>query len=68
MVRRRIDVPVADGESREQTHLHLNLRGEESLCFHAVRRGLLDEGAKLADGRPVWSCADVIRWLIQKCQ
>lgn len=48
--------------------LHLNLVVGKELAeqFLRMRTGLRAEHAKLPDGRPVFSNADVVRWLLSQ--
>lgn len=45
-------------------HLQLQMKPEEAQMFLRLRDGLRSSSAKLDDGRPVWSNADVMRWLL----
>ena len=67
MRRVTVELPVAfDSNQRDETHLHMNLRGQESRTFRGLREGFLSDNATLLDGKPVWSFADVVRWLVQR--
>lgn len=45
-------------------HLQLQMKPEEAQMFLRLRDGLRSSNAKLDDGRPVWTNADVMRWLL----
>ncbi len=45
-------------------HVQLQMKPEEAQVFLRLRDGLRSSNAKLDDGRPVWTNADVMRWLL----
>lgn len=63
-----IKVPLAEPDphsyiAKQIGHLDVRLRGGERQAMRRLHAGLIATGAKLPDGRPVASTADVIRWL-----
>ena len=46
-------------------HLNVQLGTKAATAFVRVRNGLRSSGAKLADGRPVWSNADALRYIFE---
>lgn len=48
------------------THVDAQLGGDAAEAFLRVRNGLRDSNAKLASGRPVWSNADALRYIMEQ--
>ena len=53
----------------EKTHnpsqIACQISGDESRTFQRIRSGLVEHNAKLKNGRPVYSWADVLRWMLE---
>lgn len=47
-------------------HVDAQLGQEAAEAFLKVRNGLRNASAKLATGRPVWSNADALRWMMEQ--
>jgi len=47
------------------THFNLQIGPRGAAAFVRVRNGLRDSGATLPGGRPVWSNADALRWMME---
>lgn len=52
--------------ARENGHIDMHLRGVAVDAFRRVHAGLIEDGAKLANGRPVSSKAHVLQWLFER--
>lgn len=52
------------GRVTRKTQVHLS--PDEAVCFLQIREGLLHSNMRLANGEPIKSNADVIRWLLGK--
>lgn len=50
------------GRVTRKTQVHLS--PDEAVCFLQIREGLLHSNMRLANGEPIKSNADVIRWLV----
>lgn len=48
------------------THVDAQLGGDAAEAFLRVRNGLRGSNAKLASGRPVWSNADALRYIMEQ--
>ena len=64
-------LPMAEPEatsyiSKENGHIDMHLRGAALEVFRRVHAGLIDSGAKLANGRPVASKAEVLQYLFEQ--
>ena len=64
-------LPLAEPEAntyiaKESGHLDLYLRGPAVDAFRRLHAGLLSDAAKLANGRPVSSKADVVQYLFEQ--
>jgi hypothetical protein len=46
-------------------HFNLQIGPRGAAAFARVRNGLRDSAAKLPGGRPVWSNADALRWIME---
>lgn len=46
-------------------HLDVRLGPKAAKAFSRLRNGLRESGAKLEDGRPVWSSAETLRFLLE---
>src|SRR5689334_122784 len=46
-------------------HLNVHLGSKAAMIFARIRNGLRATGAKLDDGRPVWSNADALRYVFE---
>ena len=68
----RLTIPLADPPDTQvhrvnAWHVDCQFRENETrLAFRQIQEGLYRSQARLADGRPVVSGADVIRWLVQQ--
>ena len=47
-------------------HLNLSVGREQAIFFSRIRAGLREQNATLPDGRPVFTNADVVRWLLSQ--
>lgn len=63
-----IVAPLADPPESESQHakVEVRLNKAEKEAFMRLRSGLRKTNARLSDGRPVWSSADVVRWIAQQ--
>jgi hypothetical protein len=69
-----VEVPVSDeplqgyqSSERSARHLEVQLREPaQAKAFMRMRSGLYASGARLANGTPVASNADCLRWLIEQ--
>lgn len=63
-----LSLPLADPPANESQYAKIEVRltKSEKDAFMQLRSGLRKVRAELAGGRPVWSSADVVRWLAQK--
>ncbi len=52
--------------SQKSAHVDAQLGAEAAVAFLRIRNGLRDKAAKLLSGRPVWSNADALRWLMEQ--
>lgn len=61
-------LPLADPPANESQYakVEVRLNKAEKHAFMSLRSGLRQSNARLSDGRPVWSSADVVRWLTQQ--
>lgn len=48
------------------THVDAQLGGDSAEAFLRVRNGLRESNAKLASGRPVYSNADTLRYIMEQ--
>lgn len=64
----QITLPLADPPANESQYakVEVRLNKAEKHAFMSLRSGLRQSNARLSDGRPVWSSADVVRWLTQQ--
>ena len=46
-------------------HVNAQLGKENALTFLRIRNGLRATNAKLANGRPVWTNVDALRWMME---
>lgn len=51
-----------------RSHLNVQLERDNAEKFLRVRQGLRDENAKLDNGRPVYSSADTLRWMLENME
>lgn len=63
-----IEVPIAEPDAstyiaRETGDIKVRLDRDGAAAFRRFHAGLLRDGAKIADGKPVRSKADAVRWL-----
>jgi hypothetical protein len=62
------EVTQATGGRVQMGHLsrktQVQLAPDEAMAFLQIREGLLAENARLPDGNPIRSNADVVRWLL----
>lgn len=62
-----IGMPISEPQPGYQhRHIDLQLKQEEVDALAGLRSGLINRGLKLADGKPIWTGADVVRWLLQE--
>lgn len=47
-------------------HIEAHLGPEAASAFMRIRNGLRDQNARLSNGRPVWSAADTLRWIMEQ--
>jgi hypothetical protein len=52
--------------SQPTLHLEAQLGPEAATAFLRMRNGLRDRNAKLANGKPVWTNVDSLRWLMEQ--
>jgi hypothetical protein len=50
----------------DKVHLNLHLGEKGSLAFLSIRNALRFQNAKFSDGKPVFSNADTVRWLVEQ--
>jgi hypothetical protein len=74
------DMPSIQGYEQEQcaagmvtiegypprVHIQAQLGPEAAMAFMRIRNGLREQNAKLGNGRPVYSNADTLRWLMEQ--
>lgn len=58
--------PASSYISREDGHIDVNLRGAALPYFRRVHEGLVESGARLANGRPVASKGDVVQYVFER--
>ena len=51
--------------SSRGTHINVQLGAKAARAFARVRNGFREAGVRLPDGRPVWSNADALRYLME---
>jgi hypothetical protein len=62
-----IEVPLGESDSgyiSNRVDVHLSA-GERS-TMKRVLNGLKSRGARLQSGKPIWSNADVVRWMLEQ--
>jgi hypothetical protein len=67
----QIRLPVAEPDPetyifRESGHVDVTLRGDALPNFRRHHAGLIEQGAKLANGRPVSSKPDVFQYIFEQ--
>lgn len=63
-----IEVPLGEVDERGYAarHVDAQLTPEQRGSLRRVLRGLVDKGAKMKSGKPVWTSADAIRWMLEQ--
>jgi hypothetical protein len=61
-----IKVPFLATEKYAQREVHMTLSRDHATSLRAIYEGLETEQAKLANGRPVVSPQDAMRWLLEQ--
>ena len=63
-----IEFPIVDlnPEHYQARHVEVQLDGRQRASLSRLRAGLESGHLKLANGKPVWSNADAVRWLIEQ--
>ena len=65
--------PEADSYERQKLNrgivsVEAKLGKDAAIAFVRVRNGLRDANAKLNSGRPVWTNADALRWMMEQIE
>lgn len=68
-----LELPIGDlphsgfeaSQARGRMHINAYLRSQAATGILRLRNGLRNRNAKFADGRPVFSTADALRWLLE---
>jgi hypothetical protein len=64
-----IEVPLGDpplGVYPTRGHVQAQLNKYQLVALRSARIGLISSGERLANGRPLASNADVVRWLLEQ--
>jgi hypothetical protein len=52
--------------SKPTLHIEAQLGAEAAMVFLRVRNGLRERNAKMANGKPVWTNVDALRWVMEQ--
>ena len=66
MTKLNLTIPLSDYDPDQNKPQHINaqIKDAEAITLQRIRLGLVDANAKMPDGRPVYSWAETVRWLL----